>query len=162
MRKTTATIFIVLICIIMQGCGVAENEPPPYQSKMVYDNGGSTLYTNQLWRLVAEFMRNEVAAKQKYMGKRIAVDGLISSIYSLSNGDPALTLGHISTYFVDCQFPKVFINDIAQMGTGHYVIVIGTVYDYSSSYTHRRRDSRWAVHLKDCILAQPANPEKSQ
>ena len=172
MRKTAAAIFIGLICIITQGCSGARHEPPPYQSKMVHDKGGSTLYTMQPSSLIEAlsqgFRNNEVAARQKYMEKRVAVEGPIGSIYSLSNGDPALSLDwtdYISTFTlffgsVDCQFSKVFINDIAEMRRGQNVIVIGTVYDYT--FTRR---STYIVSLKDCIFAQPvqpANPAKSQ
>jgi hypothetical protein len=151
MKKITATMFIVLICVIMQGCSVQKNEPTPYQSKMVYDQGGSTLYTIEPDSLVRGFLYNEVAAKQKYMGKRVAVKGRIGSIYSLSNGDPALMLWDgFSIFLVVCEFPKIFIDDIALMSGGQNVIVIGTVYDYVST---RKRN---IVYLKDCIFAQPA------
>ena len=163
MKKTIATIFIVLICIIVQGCGVARNEPPPYQSKMVYDKGGSILYTMEARSLISEFiMGNEIAVHQKYMGKRVAVESSIYAIYLLPSGDPGLSLNYYTTGFslVACQFSKVFSNDIAKMSYGQRVIVIGTVSDYTNT-----RHSKPTVYLKDCIFAQPvqpANPAKSQ
>ena len=163
MGKTTATIFIALICIINYGCSVQRNEPLPYQSKLVYDQGGSRLYTMQPRLLIRGFWgSNQVAIYQEYMGKRVAVEGPIDLIYMLSNGDPALTLSWYDTVsssfigLVACQFSKVFINHMAEMRSGQNVIVIGTVSDYTSG--HR---SYPTVHLKDCIFAQPA-PQPAQ
>ena len=163
MKKITETMFIVLICIIMQGCGVQKNSAasPQYRGKMVYDNEGGTLYTVKVDALVSEFTDNVVAAKGKYMGKRVAVDGRISSIYNLPNGDPGLGFnmdyakgGLYSGWWVDCNFSKVFSGDIAKLSPGQHVVVIGTVSDFSNLPVNCSA-SKPTVLLEDCILAQP-------
>ena len=157
MRKTAAAIFIGLICIITQGCSGARHEPPPYQSKMVHDKGGSTLYTVDPGTLIPKFWAsNEVALRQYYIGKRVAVESPIRRVESLSNGDPALYFVWLDTSVVVCEFSKMFINDIAKMSGGQNVIVIGTVSDFSHNYNSRSNELHTTVYLKDCIFAQPA------
>ena len=74
------------------------------------------------------FAQNEVAADQKYKGKRVAIEGIIYKIEKSPLGYPELVFDvsyGINT--VKCQFSKDNMDRIANMSKGQRVVLIGTV-----------------------------------
>lgn len=95
--------------------------------------------------LVAEYDRNEVAADQKYKGRRLIVEGVVEDVGKDILDDMYVTLAASDSTFrsVQCYFSTRHENVLASLQPGQYVRLIG------------RCDGVFGnVHLKDCKLVE--------
>lgn len=79
--------------------------------------------------LFGEFSANEVAAKQKYDGKYVAVAGRVGRISSSIAGYPEVHffMDEFGMQSVMCQFPKKEADKIASLRPGQRIVAIGKV-----------------------------------
>ena len=96
------------------------------------------------------FKQNAVAANQKFMNKRVAIEGNIDSIDSSFMGYPQIVFEVDGSYGfanVTCEFPKSAIDAIAKMSTGQHVVIIGTVKGLIIN----------SVTLDNCVFSETSN-----
>lgn len=78
--------------------------------------------------MVRAYDNNEVAAGQKYEGKRVSVAGVIESVGRDILDDPYVSL-EADGYFwnVQCMFPESAASRLATLSKGQSVTLAGTV-----------------------------------
>ena len=128
MKNLYAAVCLVAMILVMAGTAAAE--PRAIPAAALYD----------------AFTKNGDEAKQKYLHKRIATEGVVHKTGN-AGGNPEIIIhaAKDGSGTVVCQFPPSAANDIARMAKELHVVVIGTVSSFDAG----------TLRLTDCIFGQP-------
>ena len=92
-----------------------------------------------------EFTKDEAAAKQKYMNKRVTLEGEVRRVEN-SAGDRAVVFaaGGNDSDAVVCRLHKSVKGDITQITKGRHAVMIGTFSSFEGN----------SITLTDCFFGQ--------
>jgi len=115
---------------------------------MVCASSGSAAADDKLLPVTAffdEFKQDEAAAKQKYMNRRVTIEGEVHAIEnSAENREIIFDAGENGSDTVVCRLQKSVKGNIAQIAKGRSAVMLGV---FSSFEAH-------SITLTDCIFGQ--------
>ena len=88
--------------------------------------GDADKYTLSADQLYAEYNANEVAADDKYKGKKVTVSGTVQQIANDIFGHPYVSIGS-DLVGVQCSFPDSRKSSVMRLTKGQQVTIKGTV-----------------------------------
>lgn len=103
---------IFLLVTVFLSCSNSESEKAP---------AGPTLIT-QVEQITTDYENNSLAAKEKYVGKIIQIEGIITSIGEDIAGRPYIILSNSA----QCLFSKDQLVKLKKIAVGDFKKVIGT------------------------------------
>lgn len=126
---TRATVMIVLLVVGFFAFGVVQKQggiSAVLQSEIFLGKPVATLESADLYQ---QFTKTELAAHNKYMGKRVTVSGPVLST-SVVFGKPWLGVGGVLVADISCYLNSGSVDKASQFVKGQRISVTGTVDSY--------------------------------
>lgn len=143
---TGLTIAVITIMVMFAGCVEEGITPTPITTSPMETITPTEITRIDAIDLAIEFDENEIAAEQKYKGKIIEVEGMITDFGIDILDKPYLTLAGIDEYGltdIACYFPSEAATELATLAKWDEVIVRGEC-----------RGKTMHVMLKNCELVK--------
>lgn len=144
-----AKIFLGLIVLGMIGSLMGrnvnvtpKNTPTSHTDETLHDDFNPPQGSISAKNLYDVYEANEVAADEKYKGKRFVVYGKIKGIEKNIADQPYISLDAGMLSFINCRFPKDQINQLVLLQKGKMIAIEGTCSGKTVT----------AINLHDCEL----------